>query len=720
MSAKPVVVRIRSISDGDATHRPTNPKYVPVDPPTIYLEKVAQLWMKDRGDAIPGIKYILDRLPTGYALYQRARGGGQGPHVDKWLYGHPGHKKFDSPNRFYVHFKHIMETGDSLGCPCTVCNAVGGRIPPLGVSAAVSSNTSQTMGAPQQLPKGRPKLVSPGMDSSRVDEEGTPDVYRNLIDKLKKNKTLDEAITEPLSMDWRAEQECIPTLLKKLAETPQYRPRAGEIVLFVRELPGGAQVLLRKKTGAFEVYDTDAKEFLGPPRWEAGLVGQTPIGHVDLEDLISEPEKEASVSYTGVRVEPLPDPNSTDKSLSKRYTYVPMHHVRPFILWKEYLHGVLENKWHRTIKNALTAMSTFSLVGKHQFRGKWPGAWIFCHAMYIGSEMIAVGDTVRLLPKAGSSSCTDVLTINSIRVKLSNLDKASDNDYDEGRPYNSSVHIFGKGYTTDQYRSDKQWFAVEGEAPPIARTYAADHPLHPVEKEMMVPLARVLGRLFEDEAMTLWLPCLSNTAADNPFSDPLNIGREGVVDGRAFGRANDKRIAETFGATWYWGDSRAQALDLQTINGLEVGIHDNERDPKAWRTQIKVMQGIDEEGARVEQKTTIAAQRSLRGFMAPPMDPPLLPAQRGSNSAALQKLPVRSESRPLSEGSSGSGSPSTTASRSGPSTHSSIIGAKKRSKIIDLSDEEDDLQEVTHRQMSTVGQSDLKGKKKAKVMVVID
>jgi hypothetical protein len=86
-------------------------------------------------------------------------------------------------------------------------------------------------------PKGRPTRVDPGMDSSRVDEEGTPDVYRNLIDKLKQYGSLDEIIVEPLSMDWRAEQILLPKLKQQLETCPQYLPRAGEIVLFLRNPP---------------------------------------------------------------------------------------------------------------------------------------------------------------------------------------------------------------------------------------------------------------------------------------------------------------------------------------------------------------------------------------------------------------------------------------------------------------------------------------------------
>lgn len=59
--------------------------------------------------------------------------------------------------------------------------------------------------------------------------------------------------------------------------------------------------------------------------------------------------------------------------------------------------------------------------------------------------MIALDDTIRLAPKAGNENIiTDVLVVKSIRLRLSNLDNASSNDFDEGRPYNSEIWIYGQ------------------------------------------------------------------------------------------------------------------------------------------------------------------------------------------------------------------------------------------------------------------------------------
>ncbi|KAF2796107.1 hypothetical protein K505DRAFT_212638, partial [Melanomma pulvis-pyrius CBS 109.77] len=624
MSAGHIIVPLRPGSDGDATHRPTSQTYTQVDPPTLYLEKIGLQWMKSRKEALPGLTYALERLPAGYTMWQRPRVKDPS-HVDKYLYGHPNRIYFDSPNRFFPHFKFLMENGgNAIGCPCTVCNAKGGAIPPLrpaygsnqrnGVSGAATPKVRASSH------KGRPKLVTPGMDTSRNDEEGTPDVYRNLIDKLQRLGNVDETITEPMSLDWRAEQEILPRTLKELKENPQWLPRRGDIVLYVRELPPGVEICRITKFNEFKLVDVKSRTYVGHPLWEAGLIGQTPTETTDIDDLVEETKKEKNVSYSGVRVEPIPSPNSADKSLSKRYRYIPVHYTRPFVFWKDFLGSLPEESWHPTIKNALAVMSSFSLMGKHRFRGTWPEAQIYSHGIYIGSETLVVGDTVRLIPKSGISSCTDILTITSIRLKFTNLDVANSNDYDEGRPYNSSVHIFGKAYTSDAHRSSKEWRSFDHPVPNIIRK--SDpwcHPLHPPSKEMQVPFSRILGRLFESDAMTLWFPPPS---ADVTIPPNLSQGLAGLQEARAYSRGNDRRITESFGATWFWGDSRAEALDLRTVNGLEISKFDSERDPKEWRKQIKAAEKMsDQVQTQIQTRKEEVVRggfvhKGLRGFAA--------------------------------------------------------------------------------------------------------
>ena len=120
------ILNIEPHSDGEASHRP-KPEWQLLDPPHIYLEKLALLWLHERGETPRSdTRYYLSSLPTGYALFERARPS-NAKLKDKHLYGHPSHKFFDSPNRFFPHFLHLMQYHTSDGCPCTICNTKGSQ-----------------------------------------------------------------------------------------------------------------------------------------------------------------------------------------------------------------------------------------------------------------------------------------------------------------------------------------------------------------------------------------------------------------------------------------------------------------------------------------------------------------------------------------------------------------------------------------------------------------
>ncbi|KAL1795391.1 hypothetical protein ACET3X_007207 [Alternaria dauci] len=715
MSSNRVVVPlVPGCSDGDPLHVPAPGVYTRVDPPTLYLEKLGQQWMEARKEAKPGVQYILEALPFGYTLWQRPRPSNPA-HVDRYLYGHPGKKPFDSPNRFFPHFEYMMENdGIGMGCPCKICSGSAGVLPgatpnssrtrtpsvtsrksnssaPLSSRPSSSQSNRQQSSALPGLPaqqKGRPKKINPGLDRSNVDTEGTPDVYRNLIDKLRRHQQVDETIEEPLSPDWRAEQVLLPKVLENIKAQEQWVPRTGDIVLYIRDMPDGVDIIRNDTdTKEFWLYDERLQKNLGAPPWEAGLVTETAIG-TTIADLVDS-DQQQSVSNTGVRVEPIPDPNDVNKSLSKQHKYVRLRQTRPFVLWGDLLRRIPQETWHVTIKNALALSSTISLMGKHRFRGTWPNAIIYCHGIYIGAEMLGVGDTVRLLPNrlSGQTKCADILSIKSIRLKWTNLDKASTNDYDEGRPYNTEVWIYGSAYTNDSARCNKLWITEHNAEPPrVAHDYAEWFPLHPPDKELAIPYSRVLGRLYERDAMAFFL---KSDYGDFP---KLDIGRQAVVEARAFARKHDHRIAKDADATWYWGDDRADALNLKFINGREVSRFDPDRDVKDLRRQLRVLDG---EGKAAERGAALFNSKGLRMFMAPSL--PL-------RSSALEAL------------GDGGSSPSTASDSGGVS--------RKRTHVTDVEDDdgeedEDDMNDEIREHTRIVDEDRERPGKKAKVKVVI-
>ncbi|KAF4302545.1 Transcription-silencing protein Clr2 [Botryosphaeria dothidea] len=624
-----VVVPIEPYSDGDASQRPTRSDYTLQDPPTIYLEKLAESWMKERGEYHKGVTYVLDKLPDGYTVWGRPRKN-QPQHVDKWAFGHPAGRTFDSPNRFFPHFLHLMNhKGSNVGCPCTLCNS-GSKPTTSTVRVAPKSTSTQplvqtTLPAKQPsvqtaLPrfKGKPRQVE--TSSVRIDDEGTPDIYRNLIDKLRRDGHVNEAIRETMSLDWQAERKSLPPLLDQLSQQGQWVPRPGEIVLFVRNLAPGTEICFDESTREYKVWSTGQERFGSHPRWEAGVVTQPAAELPRVGDLLSETNKQFQRNYSGFRIEPIPDPNNTLKHWSKQHKYLPLSAMRPFAFWSDFLHGVPENDWHPTIMHAFTAMSSVSLVEKQRFTGTWPTASITCRGIFIGSEFILTGDTVRLMPKQQGAAVTDVLKITSIKLVLMNLDTASDDDYDQKHPYNSAIHVTGKAFTSDPGHATNRIPLTDAERSglPIESYEDEWYWMHDPERSLRIPFNRILGRCFEAEAMALWFPTKpSDYGNDQGQAAELSRGVEGMYRSRHYSSHNYLKIEK--GKTWFWGDSRIEALDLATVNGQEVGKHDKSRDPKTWRKLIKIMEGNAGLEDRLALKKAKHADRPLRQSGGSPM-----------------------------------------------------------------------------------------------------
>ncbi|KAL2350019.1 hypothetical protein BJ546DRAFT_831140, partial [Cryomyces antarcticus] len=562
MASRVEIVPINTGSNGDPSHRPRTAAHTLDDPPTKHLEKLGTLWMKLRGDARPGILYKLDKLPDGYTVWEKPRKTDP-KHVDKWLFGHPNHRTFDSPNRFFPHFLHLMNNGgSSVICPCTVCN-----IPDRSMSTTGASKRPSVAGAASH------NALS---DSAGVplDYEGTPDIFQILINKLKRDHKLDTPVGQLMSLNWRSHISIAQGVFRYLADSPQWWPRALEMVLFVREFEEDEE-LCRDSSNEFGLYNTKTKVFGDFPEWEAGVVGQVPQEQLVLGDLVTETEKKTNVSISGLRVEPFPDPNlaststKDNKFWSKRHKYVPMHHVRPFIFWQEYLRGIPEQEWHPTIKHALTVMATFAVIDKVRFRGTWPSARVYCNGMYIGSEFIVTGDIVRLMPTTIDPTVIDIMKIHSIKLKLLELDDSTDDKGNSLRPRPLVCHVSGAAYTLDPAKA-KTELPVDRESDLLPREfhgYGDWYHLSPPNTIRQVPFSRILGRCYEPDAMQLWFP----TPTSDDRADLLSLGAAGAAAAREHARFRDKRINNGGNHRWNFSDTRIHALDLERHVNLEVG-----------------------------------------------------------------------------------------------------------------------------------------------------
>lgn len=656
------ILNINPGSDGDGRRRPKTDDFTRND--EHWLVRIGQIWAEDQGIAQKGWTYKLDRLPDGYGGYEKSRGS-DSKHVDRYVYGHERGPARSVPD-FKDHFLHLMNRGTAVGCTCKLCsggsrNSGGGG----GASAARRSSVS-TQGAASgpsphfaQQPKkvGRPPKkpvpyshyqsdagVSTPVRRTQVDEEGTPDALRHLLDKLEKagaEGKVDERIVESMSPDWRAGHADLMKTLKDSAKLPGYVPRAGELVLFVRNL-GEKDVLgWDSAYSTWRIIPHGTKSWGDRPVWEAGVVTQLPTEAVSARDLLSVPDdKQKGVVEAGFRVEPMSMPNSVKKTLTKQHRYVHLHAIRPLAYWKECVGGTPEENWHPTLRHALVTASSFCVLAKFHFKGVWPEATIFAQGIYIGAELVTIGDAVRLLAKNPSQEhITEVMIITAIKVRIVNLDEASNDDYDDQQPYMTCTHISGHTFTRDARRSfdgvGKMPLAEGSEALPAALAgsgtwYHVTDPKNP-RARIEIPFQRVAGRWHGSTAVKTWFTAPSDIAPPNSFqavntkpSIKLNdkdvasdsaFSASGIIEARAYSQQNDTRIDRDNGMTWFWADTRVQQLDLHEVNGRRVGVRDEERakDVPEWRKALKALDGkrggLEEYHAARREREQAQAQR---------------------------------------------------------------------------------------------------------------
>lgn len=408
-------------------------------------------------------------------------------------------------------------------------------------------------------------------------------MYAKSMQELYRIGKIDVNIEEPKSMDWRVEQMILPELIETIRRQFSFIPRVGELVLWCRDMDG--ELAFDPQTNEFKMYNPNKQVFLGHPQWMCGTVTQDPKEEVLIDDLLIETKKENAINISGFRVECLPDPNDPTKGLSKQYSYIPLRNIRPFNFWQEYLQGISEDDWHASIFHGLSVLASICVIKPFRFKGTWPNCAVFCNGAFIGAELLFVGDTVRLISEQSQPQVTDVLHIEKILVKWANLEVDEDGIVDESRAAHVSLRFIGHSYTSDKKRSYKGMTLKSqermGEYPSGMEGY--DRWYYMLRPDLLHDYShdRIFGRCFEGEAMMLW------SAEDEPT---LTFGLQGTRAARLYSAENDQRII-TAGKKWFWGEHRAECLDLGTFNGIEVGSRDPDRDPKAWRDTLRVIDG---------------------------------------------------------------------------------------------------------------------------------
>jgi hypothetical protein len=397
------------------------------------------------------------------------------------------------------------------------------------------------------------------------------------------------------NVDWILTNEALSDLFTRLEVNPAYVPRRGELVLWIWSGLGDGCLMLNPDTGMIEIFENN--EWLGVPEWRAGVITDTPTDEVHMVDIVESPDR--PTTYSGFRVETLPDPLGIDKSYSRQYSYVPLRNIKPLNTWQLFLNGQERKDIHPSVENALTVMSSWSVVHKIRAKGTWPNMQVDCKGIFIGAELLAVGDTIRLRPRdynynqhknGGSEKVTDVMVVENITV---NFTDCIDDPTSEHLAKHYTALITGKMFTTDPAQSNhKGPFSVTEKNPkPLSKdqTTAIFGQVDMSEYGPWYRMAKgqtcnvspqyVIGRCYEPLAAELML-------GTHTFDYDLGS----VMEGRNYSQHVDTRMP--VGNTWFWGDCRVETLGLTEINGAECGPAALQREtPARWQSILKVSRG---------------------------------------------------------------------------------------------------------------------------------
>ncbi|KAJ5124804.1 Transcription-silencing protein Clr2 [Penicillium bovifimosum] len=423
--------------------------------------------------------------------------------------------------------------------------------------------------------------VPPPSDNTRQPADAeVPDFWRPYVVKLLENGQIDEYAEEPVSFDSILAHKWITRYDVKPSIDPAYVPRCGELVLWIWDGLEDGSLTLNPVTGRHEILGNDHL-WHGLPCWRAGVVTEMPLKDTYMRDITETPDDPHGLIYSWFRVEALPHPLGDDKTYSKQYNYVPLRNIRPFNAWKIFLKDQNWDKSHPSILNAMNVISSWSVVRKYHIVGKDRNCSIHCKAIFIGSELLAVSDTIRLKPEGFEypdleegpvPKITDVMVITNILFQLIDC---VDND-----PLLLAEHrgvlISGRVYTTDPSRVRKSYSCLFHD--PTADENP--RPLTPNEvftafrqpsmyhygpwykmangEECNVALDAVIGRYYEAPAAYLMFGTHS-----------LEYDLLGVTGGRKWSSQDDVRIPD--GMTWFQGKCRAETLGVTELLGVECG-----------------------------------------------------------------------------------------------------------------------------------------------------
>lgn len=365
-----------------------------------------------------------------------------------------------------------------------------------------------------------------------------------------------------------------------MSRQPSFVPRVGELVLWCEHIDG--EIRQDPSCGDFRIFDPTARDFIDYPKWMGGVITQTPISEqpVGFEDIVKEPEKEYDVTNSGFRIEWYAGPYATNKDFSKRYSHVPMHHIRPLAFWREYMSGIPNENWHPTVKNCLEAMGTLSTIKRYRMKSERPAAKVFSKGCFLGAEALYAGDVVRLILD-GKCGVTEVFKIHAVLTRIKSIETSDGGILSGEKDHRIYIEFVGYAFTLDPRRSPTPVPIDPTDLQPVMRGYGPWYHYGLSSDMVSIDYSQVLGRLFERQAMDSW----SRTV--------LDMGCRGVLEARKYATTHEDRAKR--GGGFSFADSRAESLNLETFNGIDVGTLHSELELDLGQNVLSALHAIENE-----------------------------------------------------------------------------------------------------------------------------
>lgn len=351
------------------------------------------------------------------------------------------------------------------------------------------------------------------------------------------------------------------------SKSHSFEPRVGEIVLFYCH--DSHCVHLEESTQKYKLYDEVTDNFLDHPEWMAGLVNLTPDdGVLTLRDLIAPTDEVNELNHKSYSIELLDD--SRHRSQGPSIFHVDIRHIRPFSFFRELLTGLPQSRWHQSIKSAWRYANGLSHVEMFRFLGDHSSAYFQCRGLWIGYELVTIGDVVRIKPSACSQlqpKIMDVLLVKSINLACKSL--AQFPEIELGFVLRGKVFsVLPPSPTSIPYVGMDATDAVLRllDLPECMRGYT----WYDISrgKEVEVSPFEVIGRCYQHEAMVWMID-----------SSEFNVGYEGIQKLREFVSADYQRRMDWEQYTreeWdelrgQWYNDRFEMLGTEYFRGEAVG-----------------------------------------------------------------------------------------------------------------------------------------------------